>query len=270
MYWLLLLLTSVSIVFEAHSATIIWDIHGTLLRRNNITFARTIGLGRLVRYTFSGGSKADIQKTLMDILDLGGPQQNADPLRDDHGRPMSLLMSKWQLGEISSADAQKWALELLNTAAQKFNFTPRKKDLMYHVILATFDSELLAQSLVPEKKAIKLLKKLVKKGHIMTISSNMDAETFKHLRESKKVREVLKYFPDTHYFVSSINKCAKPQPVFFSHMYDTLGCNFEDCIFIDDQEENVEAARRQGMTAFLWSPQNASKITRELEKMGIL
>lgn len=48
-------------------------------------------------------------------------------------------------------------------------------------------------------------------------------------------------------------KLAKPDPGIYLHAAQSLGCEPREVLFIDDKEENLEAARKVGMNAALYS-----------------
>ena len=51
------------------------------------------------------------------------------------------------------------------------------------------------------------------------------------------------------YFLSCEMGLLKPDPNFFTAMLEDLGVPPEDCLFIDDTQPNVEAAKKLGITA---------------------
>lgn len=62
--------------------------------------------------------------------------------------------------------------------------------------------------------------------------------------------------------VSSEEGLAKPDAAFYRLMVDKLGEKAGNCLFIDDNPENLEAARSVGMQALLF--EGAGKLKREL------
>jgi epoxide hydrolase-like predicted phosphatase len=62
--------------------------------------------------------------------------------------------------------------------------------------------------------------------------------------------------------VSSEEGIAKPDPAFYRLMVERLGVKAEACLFIDDNEENLQAARSVGMDALLFK--SAEKLKRDL------
>jgi HAD superfamily hydrolase (TIGR01509 family) len=66
--------------------------------------------------------------------------------------------------------------------------------------------------------------------------------------------------------VSSEEGLAKPDPAFYRLMVEKLGVKAGDCLFIDDNPENLEAARSVGMGALLF--EGADSARRELASIG--
>jgi putative hydrolase of the HAD superfamily len=62
--------------------------------------------------------------------------------------------------------------------------------------------------------------------------------------------------------VSSEEGLAKPDPAFYVRMIDKLGVRGEDCLFIDDNPVNLDAARSTGMRALCF--EGAEKLRRTL------
>jgi len=62
--------------------------------------------------------------------------------------------------------------------------------------------------------------------------------------------------------VSSEERLAKPDPEFYRLMVEKLGVCAGDCLFIDDNPENLEAARTVGMQTLLF--EGVEKLKRDL------
>jgi FMN phosphatase YigB (HAD superfamily) len=52
----------------------------------------------------------------------------------------------------------------------------------------------------------------------------------------------------------------KPEPAIYRHTLEQLGASGEQCFFIDDRPENVEAARVEGFRAHQFIPENHAAI----------
>ncbi|KAJ5672846.1 hypothetical protein N7507_001973 [Penicillium longicatenatum] len=65
-------------------------------------------------------------------------------------------------------------------------------------------------------------------------------------------------------FASGYLGMRKPDGRFYEHVLAKIGVAASEVIFVDDREENVEAAQRLGMTGFLFSFSSAQDIRREM------
>lgn len=91
-----------------------------------------------------------------------------------------------------------------------------------------------------------LLLKLKNDGFKLYITSNMNERHAKQMRKHK----IAKYFDDMIF--SAEIKTRKPYKEFFNAAFDKFGVKAEDCIFIDDLEENVIGAKACGISGFVF------------------
>lgn len=73
---------------------------------------------------------------------------------------------------------------------------------------------------------------------------------------------------DDRFIFSHQHLCAKPDPEMFNRAVGLLGTTAPECLYTDDLQENVTAARMLGMTAFLF--EGSGKLLRALEKQKLL
>ena len=72
--------------------------------------------------------------------------------------------------------------------------------------------------------------------------SNWSMETFPQARKRFEVLQQI-----DNYVVSGDVKLIKPDPRIFELLLDRFGLKAEDCTFVDDNPDNVEAAKKLGM-----------------------
>lgn len=65
--------------------------------------------------------------------------------------------------------------------------------------------------------------------------------------------------------ISSQEGIIKPDPEIFQISAQRLGVETNECLFIDDQQRNIDAAKEQGMTAILY--ENLPKLKRDLTSL---
>lgn len=62
-----------------------------------------------------------------------------------------------------------------------------------------------------------------------------------------------------HLVFSGDLRLAKPDAEIYTHLLRTIGARAEECVFFDDRQENVDAARESGMHAELWRGADAAR-----------
>lgn len=88
----------------------------------------------------------------------------------------------------------------------------------------------------------------VSKHYKMAIISNDSSRWSKYLREKFNIN---KYFDVIS--ISGDLKLQKPDEHIFQITIEQLGCQAEDCLYVDDREGNLEAASEVGMNAVLFN-----------------
>ncbi|UCF63376.1 MAG: HAD family phosphatase [bacterium] len=92
------------------------------------------------------------------------------------------------------------------------------------------------------KEGIKELINDLKDSYTLAICSNTDPWHWQKVYENFPFIREFKY-----YFLSFEMKLNKPNPVIFQKILDHMGIQGDQCIFIDDIAENIEAARLHGI-----------------------
>lgn len=87
--------------------------------------------------------------------------------------------------------------------------------------------------------------------------TNWSMETFPEAREHFGILQMI-----DRYVVSGAEGLVKPDPRLFQVLLDRYGLKAEDCIFVDDNPDNVAAAKDIGMQGILFT--NAEKLRKEL------
>ncbi len=108
---------------------------------------------------------------------------------------------------------------------------------------------------------VKILESL--KPHLrLVLCSNTDVERFGFIR---------KFFPEILFFdgyvVSYEVGFMKPHPRIYEVALDKAAAKAEECVFIDDREENIAAARELGLETILLTPD--TDLEQELMLKGI-
>jgi 2-haloacid dehalogenase len=110
--------------------------------------------------------------------------------------------------------------------------------------------------------AVSLLRQLENKEYRLLGLTNWSNQTFPIAWESY---DFLKIFEGI--VVSGDEKIIKPDPLIYQLIVNRYDLVPEKCIFIDDSEKNISAAREIGIKGILFK--NAKGLKRDLKLMGI-
>ena len=111
-------------------------------------------------------------------------------------------------------------------------------------------------------KGIHLLINKLRKGYKIFALTNHAREFFEFLDSRQDIENKF-----DKVFKSYETGLAKPDPKIFRHVLKETGLKPEECVFIDDSEKNVKAARMLGFKAILHK--SLKQTGRELKALGV-
>jgi HAD superfamily hydrolase (TIGR01509 family) len=114
----------------------------------------------------------------------------------------------------------------------------------------------------PNPPAIDVLARVKAAGIRTLLLSNTDPERFGFVR--RRFPEIL-FFDD--YVLSYELKLLKPDPAIYLAAAAKAGCRPEECVFVDDMDENVKGAAAAGLAGILYKP--GTDLEAELKKLGL-
>lgn len=104
-----------------------------------------------------------------------------------------------------------------------------------------------------------LLRQLIAENWQLYGLTNWSMETFPEARRRFGILQMI-----DRYVVSGAEHLVKPDPRLFNVLLDRYGLQADKCIFVDDNEANVEAARKLGMEGIVFHDADDLK-----EKLGL-
>ncbi|MCL5436414.1 MAG: HAD family phosphatase [Candidatus Dependentiae bacterium] len=132
------------------------------------------------------------------------------------------------------------------------DFSPRQvKDTLKKFFIRIF---------IPESVAI--IKQLKERGYRLYLLSNLSRELYSRFIVNN---ELFKQF-DGLFFSFNVG-ALKPDPRIYLGFFKRFGLKPQECLFIDNMRENVEAGERLGMPGIVYVP---GTLERELKKRGVL
>ena len=108
---------------------------------------------------------------------------------------------------------------------------------------------------------LELIQDLKSKGVGVYGLTNWPAETFDEARRRFKTIASI-----DNIVVSSHVKLAKPEPAIYQLLLSKYNLNPQECVFIDDRKDNVNAAQALGMKGIVF-PGSADALQKELAKI---
>jgi len=244
---------------------IIFDLNGVLFSINKIQALSKIGFMDVLAYKLVGKSIKHLETKMYTILDRikkqTEPKQDLVPTHN--GKPLPQIMCDWLRGTISTHDVIDRTLPFIDELdKQKFFSSKQEKRLIKKIIQILFDSQTRCNLYRPIKKGVKILKKCKKMGYKVYLLTNMDTELISLLEQ--KHPAIFALFDGK--VVSADVHAIKPYKKIFNLFLRKHHVKPHSCCFIDDQIENVIAAKKIGMQGAHFN----KKINKQLISLGIL
>lgn len=105
---------------------------------------------------------------------------------------------------------------------------------------------------------------LKEKGYKIYLLSNASTDFY----ENKDTIPALSLFDGM--LVSSDWKLLKPEREIYEKLYSLFNLNPEECIFIDDVQENVEGSEKAGMKALCYDHGDINILRAQFKELGII
>lgn len=116
-----------------------------------------------------------------------------------------------------------------------------------------------------DQEVLDIIKNLHKNYKVYLLSNTTEMS---HLHNSKT--GIYDYFDDV--FMSYRLGMKKPNPEIYKHVISSIGLKPEECIFVDDDEKNLETAKQIGIVIILFNVlvDPPSKLEEELRKLKVI
>jgi FMN phosphatase YigB (HAD superfamily) len=265
------------------SKVVVFDLGGVCFETSKAGMAREVNALGLLFNKMAGG---DPQARMFEFLNEAfGYQLPTNP--DDapefwlyamgHGMALPEIWCENMRGTCSSPEL----LERAEPHFETFFDSKREQKLIKGLMQAIFDPEIIAKHMYPIKKGAKLVADVAQKeGNTCMVLSNFAADSFDALYAKKESQKIFKHIAEENLIVSGHVGLMKPHADIYEYLKAKLvamDARFADpafltreCIFIDDQIENVIAARKSGITALWLSDSDYKRLREELTILGVL
>jgi len=243
---------------------ILFDLGGVLLEVNKNDVLKKMGFCNICLFILINRkfpNKLFFYKTLREIE----PFSNTTA-KDPDGDILPYSICSW----LKSLSSNKELIEQLSNSVEEFNKkgyfkNNLEKNIFLKFIDTTFNPKTLAAVSHPIKEGIALLKDCHKQQrHKLYIISNWDKESFEII--FKKYPEIFDLFDGI--VISGIAQEIKPNKGIYEYLLNTYNLQPKECIFIDDQEENIFTAETLGIKGILCK--NFADVRKTLQSYGVL
>lgn len=255
--------------------TIIWDLGGVLFEPSVCRVLSHIGFFPLIKHMLHDRKyptlKAQVFTLLhqleLEILTPTSILEQQINLYDSTNTLLPACMSAWLTGTLTSFELISHAhahIEQLHI--QQYFTSKHEKNLVKQVITALFHPLSFAHFMRPVKAGLRLLKKcaLIPNNRLLLLS-NWDAQSFSVLAQSRHGRRILRHFKPEHRVISGLLGYAKPDERCFNYIINKYNLRPQECIFIDDQQENILQAEKQGFTCIWLQERNYAALEQLLK-----
>lgn len=251
--------------------TVIWDLSGTLFspQSDGMTEAQKEEFS-LLFYLWSGKKEASpidqLAYRMLTEIDIPSSRNSEEIIRTHTGEPVPEILCHYLAGKIDSHEATSLALSFCARWAPQ-QVTQEEHQMIIRMITTLFNSESLAQCMKPIEQTVKLFHETISHAHVF-ILSNWDHDSF--IPFFARYKETVFASIERHQIIISAD-CGfvKPERAIYRFLLEKKGLIPSECIFLDDQEENIRAAQQVGIEAVRYTQEQLTQI-RELLKSSHL
>ncbi len=280
MAWLLYILVLgglMSVAFDACAKAIIFDLNGVLIDKNALKVAYYLNASDLLSYTLSSATRHfDLEKRCKDFLAYLAEKekdgQEISSLQLCYGeQPLPRIMNDWLKGKRTTKELIDTMEIYVQEHAHFFLNTTEKK--LIRAIATLVEPKTFASVMAPVQAMLKLVQECKRQSdehgklkHELFILSNWDKESFELIK--KQCPSLFECFKEENIIISGHIGMLKPEPEIFQFVLQKYNIDPKKCIFIDDQPENVEGAKKYGITSILHTKPVTTR--KKLVEHGVL
>jgi FMN phosphatase YigB (HAD superfamily) len=243
---------------------IIVDLTNVLFIINVRAILKSVGICNLVWYTLTKWKNPET--TSLKFLDaMHNASSPRYPLISYKNYKMPDCIVANLLGLISTQEVLAIVKKAINDFdAQNYFKDAQEKKLIISLMETMFNLNLIKQNMCPNLPLINFLRDIKNKpGYKLFLLTNVGKDTFHALMD--KYPDVFTLF-DGAILSSSVQE-LKPYPPMYHALLDIYQLSPHTSVLIDDQEDNIEAARALGFNGIVYKNQRIAE--KELAKLGI-
>lgn len=240
----------------ASAKNMIFDFGGVLFHTNKRVSFSHLGMRNVAELSIRQRINPfyldyHIKKTLFDTLNAIAQEHTLDAALyhqtyDEKGNSLPILMCAWLQGSISCTEIRSLIEKTLTLHPEWFSCHAEQR-IIRNLLSMIFTPEHFVSSQQLSPAAVAFIKRCKQEGHKIYGLSNWDPESFVLLKE--KHPELFNLFDGV--IISGHVKANKPHPPIYGALLSQYQLDPQQCWFIDDQQENVDAAQKLGINAIV-------------------
>ncbi len=269
-----LICTAILATFAAKSKYVICDLGNFLVKPNKLRSSHYIGWRRFAGYAIKDfKNPANIDQILFKVLtQLGEQKAPSNGIYATYcNKKLPAVMCDWFAGKLPGNEIMAKVHEKTEELFQQNFFTSsRERAIVDRIVTLMFDPELLTHYTKIKKRGLRLIKKLAQ-HHDLYILSNWDRDSFELLFSAKNTQKLFRYFKRENIVISAEAGTIKPFRDIYRFFLNRYRLKGDECVFFDDQEENVIGAQEAGIQlSFLLHNDDYKLLEKQLQQAGIL
>lgn len=235
---------------HTHIKNIVLDLHGVLFIGQTSTFTviKQVGLLPFVSYGLQFGKEIFyVKQMVFKILDKMHPKTTtATRVQDNEAEMLPMIMQEWLAGNKTGTETIQIIKQKAIDQPSLFRSAVEKK-LFLKVTELMFAPQMFAKIQHLNPMAYSFIKKIKKNGFRIYVLSNWDKESFDIIKT--KYADFFKLFNGIT--ISADIGYNKPANEAYYSFFEQHNLNPAECLFIDDQQVNVDGAISCGMNGFV-------------------
>lgn len=235
--------------------TLIFDLTGVLFIVDQRKVFKLMGLSNVLLYTLTHFKNPYKQAlSLTEIMAQKEPAQSTPLYYKGYLQPQCI--TSLLLGTMTAEQAYKELEGHVDTLAQEGHIkSKRELQLIRDFVTLLTDEKTKVSIWTPNYVVIGMIKQMQENGIDYYILSNLDLSSYEYL--SKRYQDIFSLFTDA--VISAQVGMIKPDQLMYTYLIEKHALKPASCLFIDDQQENINAAQDLGINGILYTSNRSLK-----------
>jgi len=245
-----------------YCVNVIFDLGEVLIATKKTYLIQQVGVYSFLMFLLRLNNPFSLRSRLFSALHrVPAISQNEFGTGDGNGNALPNIMCDWLAGTQSNEEILKQINDFFQNNPDIF-YNSAEKNIINKITSMMFNPKRLSKSRRIIKDGIKFVKTCKEQGHEIFILSNWDKESFAFALEA--FPDLFSLFKKENITISGEIGIIKPDPLIYEYILAKNNLKPEECIFFDDQEVNIKAAKEFGIHGIVCKNIRYKKMVEEL------